>query len=270
MQPESFFIIRSGSHPKLDIPLNVRSVGRYFLDPSWSEKTRRKWFLQLFWTIKGEGEFLVGRGRQKVGEGDVFIYRPGDTHEFRAVTDEWHLCWITWDHPDSVRWIKSFGLTQRFQHRGRCPQWLFEEARDGLQEGLPEGERRAAHASHAILLEASIDAGQALMSNPTAVNARAFLDTHFADPSLTMDSLAEALNVHRTTCFRAFNSAYGLTPSLYLHNRRMQSALSLLHRSDLKIQEVAWRSGFSDPNYFSRAVKRVIGMTPREFRLGSL
>ncbi len=269
MQPVNHYTVRPTSHQKLEIPLAVRSVGHYLIDPTWKEKLKKKWFLQLFWAVKGQGEFLVDETQHSVEERDIFIYRPGESHAIKAITPQFDYYWITWDHPDSLRWIEAFGLRNRVHRRGPCPKWLFEEVEAGLQEGTPEGERRSAHAAHALLIEASIEHGHDFSDNPLAAKIRSHLDAHFRDQTLTMESLATTLKIHRTTLFRAFQNTYRLTPSLYLYNRRIQNALSLLHRSELRIQEVAWKSGFSDANYFSRAVKQATGVTPREFRAGT-
>lgn len=252
---------------KVKVPLNVRSVGRNEVGAGWSEKPKRKWFVQLFWSVEGQAEFCVGKKKFLVKPGDVFIYRPGEIHNIRALSDKWICCWITWDHPESMRWVEAFHLKpHHLHHRTPCPQWLFREVAEGLSENIPQGQRRAIQAAHAILLEASINRRQNPQSHPVAERARAHLDTNFRDSSLTMESMAEVLGVHRTTLFRSFQSTYGISPSVYLHNRRMESALAQLHRSTLRISEVADRSGFSDPNYFSRAVKTATGMTPREIQ----
>jgi len=270
MQYAGHFALWAPPSQKLKVPLNVRSVGRHVVDSAWHEKPKRKWFVQLFWTVEGQAEFRVGKNRHKVKPGDIFIYQPGDTHDLHALTNKWVCCWITWDHADSPRWIEAFELRDRVNHREPCPQWLFEEVAEGLRENVPQGQRRATQAAHAILLEASIQRGRGTRSNPVAERARVHLDINFQDASLTMESLAELLNVHRTTLFRSFQTSYGVSPSVYLHNRRMESALALLHRSGVRIKEAAARSGFSDPNYFSRAVKAATGMTPKEFQSGSV
>lgn len=254
---------------KLKVPLNVRSVGCDCVQAGWRDKPKRKWFVQLFWGVEGEAEFKVGKTRYLLKPDDIFIYRPGDLHEIRALTDPWICYWITWDHPDSLRWVEAFDLQKRLHHRCPCPHWLFREAVEAVRENIPQGQRRAIQAAHAILLEASILPGKGPRSHPLAERARAHLDENFRDPSLCMETLAGLLNVHRTTLFRLFQSSYGVSPSVYLHNRRMESALAELHRSELRISEVAYRCGFSDPNYFSRSVKSVTGMTPREIQLSA-
>lgn len=254
---------------KLDIPLNVRSVGRRILKQGESMRGKRKWITELLWTEEGEGFFQVDETSYPVEEGDIFIYRPGDTHYREAVSARWICCWVAWDHPDALKWVEAFGLKKRVQHRESCPQWLFEEAATSLREGVPDGQRRAAHSSHAILVEASVERGKGPRENPIAESARLYLDTHFQETEVNMESLASFLQVHRTTLLRSFHSSYGISPSDYLHNRRMEYALGLLHRSNARIKDVAQRSGFSDSNYFSRAVKKALGMSPREFQLGA-
>ena len=254
---------------KLKVPLNVRSVGCNCVPAGWRDKPKRKWFVQLFWGVAGEAEFHVKKTRYRLKPGDIFIYRPGDMHEIRALTDPWICYWITWDHADGLRWVEAFDLHNRLHHRGPCPQWAFREVVEGVRENIPHGQRRAIQAAHEILLEASILPGKGPRSHPLAARARAYLDEHFREAALGMETLATLLNVHRTTLFRLFQSSYGVSPSVYLHNRRMESALAELHKSELRISEIAYRCGFNDPNYFSRSVKTATGMTPREIQLST-
>jgi AraC-like DNA-binding protein len=269
MQTGSPFSVWVSPAQKLKIPLMVRSCGRYFLEEGARATSRKKWIVELLWTISGSGTFMTNNTSYEVKEGDVFIYRPGDAHDSVATGRSWAYCWITWEHPEAVRWVSSFGLEERVHPRGSCPQWLFEEAAEGLREGTAEGQRRASQASHGILLEAAIPRGQGAGRDSLANRARTHLDTHFQDPELTLEKLADVLEVHRTTLFRTFLNTFGISPSEYLYNRRMESALALLHRTNLRIKEVALRSGFNDANYFSRAVRKATGASPREFQSGS-
>ena len=92
------------------------------------------------------------------------------------------------------------------------------------------------------------------------------MESGFSDPELTVEKLAAELSLHRSTLFRLFLANYEITPSRYLHNLRIRKALVLLKNRDLQIQEVAWQSGFRDPNYFSRAVREATGLRPFDFR----
>jgi len=267
MHPDTFAVYRSFLAGKDAIPLEVRSVGRYRVGPAWRDNVRRKRFHQLFWTFEGSGQFLAGKNRYIVGPGDIFFYRPGDIHQVSVLSSRWSYCWITWDHSECRRWLLSFGLRERIHRCGTCPQWLFEEAAEGLRAGLQEGARRAAQAAFGILLETTAKEKGSASAHRLAEQVRAQLDARFSDPLLSMEKIAAQFHVHRSTLFRTFHAAYGITPSGYLQHRRMQTGLSLLYRSGLRISEAAQEAGFSNPNYFSRAVKKAVGASPRDFRL---
>jgi len=48
--------------------------------------------------------------------------------------------------------------------------------------------------------------------------------------------------------------------------QRIQHALSLLKETDLSIEEIARHSGYTDPDYFARVVRKTVGVSPTEFR----
>jgi AraC family transcriptional regulator len=60
------------------------------------------------------------------------------------------------------------------------------------------------------------------------------------------------------------------TPHQYLIARRIDRAKQLLQRDGkLGLAEVALRAGFADQSHFSFHFKRIVGVTPRQFRLSA-
>jgi len=266
MQLKRWMVFRPNLHPLTTLPLNVRSAGGYEVPAGWQEPPRKKWFTQLFWIASGILEFRTNRGWTPAKANDLFIYHPGEIHEIR-VPEAASYFWLTFDHVDSARWMDGFGFSESPFTGGPCPGKLFQRIRRALRNGTPEGERQAAGLAHALLLAASSQVAKP-ESSPLVERARRWLDENYADPRFGVHEVATGLSVHRSTLFRLFRAHYGLTPSLYLQNLRRQKALSLLQGTRLPINEVAWKSGFSDPNYFSRTIKEATGLSPREFRAG--
>jgi AraC family transcriptional regulator len=65
-------------------------------------------------------------------------------------------------------------------------------------------------------------------------------------------------------------AATGLPPHQYVVARRVERARQLLQAGiDLSLAEVAMHSGFSDQSQFSHHFKRLIGVTPRQFRMSA-
>lgn len=83
---------------------------------------------------------------------------------------------------------------------------------------------------------------------------------------LTLNSLAKQFGLGRSSLSRLFSHVMGQSPIAYLIGIRIAKASALLASTDLKITEVAFRTGFSDSNYFSRQFKKQCEMTPKEYR----
>ncbi|MDU0342612.1 helix-turn-helix transcriptional regulator [Bosea rubneri] len=69
-----------------------------------------------------------------------------------------------------------------------------------------------------------------------------------------------------TRTFQRKLAALGLAYSDVLDTVRYQHASGLLRDTDCRVIDVALSSGYSDPAHFSRAFRRMTGVTPRQFR----
>ena len=51
-----------------------------------------------------------------------------------------------------------------------------------------------------------------------------------------------------------------------MNQKRIEHAVFLLNTSNLQIQMIAQYSGIADVNYFTKTFKKIIGITPKEYR----
>jgi AraC family transcriptional activator of pobA len=77
---------------------------------------------------------------------------------------------------------------------------------------------------------------------------------------------ADRLGLPAAALSRALSQVTGRTTKELVLDRVMLEAARLLRFTDLSVQEVALRTGFRDPFYFSRAFKRASGAAPQAFR----
>lgn len=96
---------------------------------------------------------------------------------------------------------------------------------------------------------------------------RAF-DLMLGDPARphTLESLAEAAGMSRSTFAERFGEVFERTPMALLHAIRMEHAAKLLAGSTLAMEAVARRSGFASRSHFSRAFKEHHGVSPAGVR----
>jgi AraC-like DNA-binding protein len=82
----------------------------------------------------------------------------------------------------------------------------------------------------------------------------------------TVESLAETAGMSRSAFALRFKELLGQTPLDYVTDWRMQKALRLLKEEDKKLVEVAQSVGYESDAAFSKAFKRIVGLTPGEYR----
>jgi AraC family transcriptional regulator len=83
----------------------------------------------------------------------------------------------------------------------------------------------------------------------------------------TMEQLAAVARLSPFHFARQFKAATGLPPHQYVIARRVERAKELLQAGTaLSLAEVAMHVGFSDQSHFSQHFKRLVGVTPGQFR----
>ena len=100
----------------------------------------------------------------------------------------------------------------------------------------------------------------------TMVHAESYLEKHFWENSISLQEVADHLQVTSQHLSRLFRSSLNVTFIEYLTFLRVQKALELLKDSEKKIYEVAEEVGYSSQHYFCTAFKRVLHLSPQEYR----
>jgi signal transduction histidine kinase/DNA-binding response OmpR family regulator len=96
---------------------------------------------------------------------------------------------------------------------------------------------------------------------------RSCIDAHLED-TYGVPELAKDLGMSEAQHYRKMK-ALGLgSPALFIRSHRLQRALDLLKTTDLTVKEIAYRTGFSDPAYFSNCFQKEFGKSPSEYRKG--
>ena len=93
-----------------------------------------------------------------------------------------------------------------------------------------------------------------------------YIEEHL-DASLTLEQIAAVAHLSPYHFARQFKTAIGLPPHQYVILRRVERAKQLLQEdSDLSLADLALDAGFSDQSQFSHHFKRLVGVTPGQFR----
>ena len=102
--------------------------------------------------------------------------------------------------------------------------------------------------------------------SPLAASTLEIIRQSGLDEKYNVESIAEQLGCSREHLTRTFRKATGVGPGDYLMQHRLRAAARQLLESREKLDLIAKRCGFSGANYFCRAFRRHMGMTPNEYR----
>ena len=91
------------------------------------------------------------------------------------------------------------------------------------------------------------------------------IEAVYADPEYNVEKLSETLGLSRGHLHRKIKELTGTAPVEFLRTYRLNKATQLLRQNAYTVSEVAYRTGFSSPAYFSKCFKAVYGVTPTEY-----
>jgi AraC family transcriptional regulator len=97
------------------------------------------------------------------------------------------------------------------------------------------------------------------------LQARDLLHTRYTE-NLSLGEIAVEVGVHPVHFARVFRCHFGCTPGDYLRKLRVESACRQLSSCDMPLIEIALSAGFADQSHFTKSFRRLMRMTPGEFR----
>ncbi|MDQ0231192.1 response regulator [Metabacillus malikii] len=102
--------------------------------------------------------------------------------------------------------------------------------------------------------------------NPIIMNAKEFIQKHYVDSQLSLQKVAQAVNVSPSYFSHIFSQETGQTLIEYITMVRIEKAKDLLKTTNAKTYEIAHEVGYSDAHYFCNIFKKVTGMTTRAYK----
>ena len=204
----------------------------------------------LHFIVSGLGEFVcVGKSYQ-AGPGDIFMFFPGMQIYYHDYPDTpWQYYWLCLDGNNLELLLEQAGLSPQKPFLKSVNPELFalfislEKAFLSKQYSpfLPVA------AAWQIL---SVLSRKPQGKRNLAEQIKDQIDlAQFGYPSV--EELAEAFKVNRTTLFRTFKQAYGCGVKEYLDSVRLKHALSL-YKSGVKLDAIGRICGYGSEEYFRR------------------
>lgn len=227
--------------------------------------------LEIFYLFSGSARMWVDGAEQILTAGDLCLCFPGVIHGYGERGNAQGLMVIA--PPKLFPSLPQLGS-------GRCP-----EAPTLHRDALPDDvafcmEQLRRECSREVNEPAVLGYLQVLLArtlprlrlvepptehSDTAYRIMQYLSRHFAEP-LTLQSLAEALNVSPSHLSHTFSRRMHTNFRAYVNALRADHACTLLRDTDFSVTRIAYECGFETQRTFNRAFAEQRGVTPSEYR----
>lgn len=97
-----------------------------------------------------------------------------------------------------------------------------------------------------------------------------YAEENYMNYDISLQEIAKIIHFSPQHISRAFRQETGITFTDYLTKVRIRKAIELLAKDDIKIYEISELVGYSSQHYFCNAFKRVLGISPMEYKKSKL
>ena len=92
------------------------------------------------------------------------------------------------------------------------------------------------------------------------------IEQNISNCDYNVESFVSDMGIGRTLLYQKINDIVGMSIKEFIMDIRLKRSAQLLKESDLTISEIADRTGFNNPKYFSICFKKHFELTPSEFK----
>lgn len=250
-----------------------------FINPTYSEKLIASQFIletdrdtmsrvstlktnRMILVVEGEGTFLCNNNTFDISCGTLLFAFSGEKTSVTDICDCKYM-YIDFNGTRADELFKRFNIS------------ITNRAFTGFDGLIPLWEESLSRASEStidlVAESMAIYTFSRLHNNITAKSnvlneILQFTEEHFTDFELSISTVADELGYNSKYLSHLFKKEMNKNYSEYLRNIRIKYAVSLLDNGIDSIKNVALLSGFSDPLYFSTIFKKVIGVSPKDYK----
>lgn len=233
----------------------------------------------IHYIITGKGTYTVGDKTFHLKENDGFLIWPGVITYYEADKDEpWQYVWIAFNGVKAKTYLsyanldennlifnyskdtslveyvlkmfdlKHFTISNKLQLEGLLYMFMSK-----LTENTPIDKNQSIYNASKIYLEKSIE----------------FIENNYSN-TIKINEIADYIGINRSYLTNIFKKTINISPQDFLLNFRMDKAVELLTSTNFSIKIIANSVGYSDPLTFSKAFKKVKGISPKNYRENNL
>jgi AraC-like DNA-binding protein/quercetin dioxygenase-like cupin family protein len=259
------------SSGKESLSIRVNNVGREQCTSlhKWGPGIRN--FYLLHYVVSGKGAYTAGNRRYEIAAGSTFMIYPYTEISYCADKEEpWEYYWVGF-HGNDTRIIlgkTDFSEENPVIHTNMDGSFekLLMEIYDAKGNTDSDKIKMAGHLLLALGFFAEHASVKERHDTVTLYTQKAaeYIEYNYAE-ELTVQGIADYIGISRSQLYRVFKKHYHKSPEEYVLEFRIEQACHLLKNSELSVGAVGYSVGFNDNLYFSKAFKKIKGISPTTY-----
>lgn len=230
---------------------------------------------QLLYISEGKGFFMSdSKERTAINAGNMFLLFPGEWHKYAPLSNTgWNEYWIGFEGDNmDARVVNDFfskeepifsvGINTEVIDLYRKAIDIAKQQQVGYQQllgGIVNLLLGIMYSHHKLSSFKNLNVTNEIET------AKRIIYEHFQE-AISPDAIAEKVNMSYSWFRRVFKEYTGLTPYQYIQEVRIQKSKELLTNTRYNSQEIAFKVGFENSDYFCTAFKKRTRYTPIQYR----
>ncbi len=229
----------------------------------------------LIYCVEGKGEAMIGHTQYSISPGDFFIVPAMMPHSYGANSDHaWTIYWLHFKGKAAESMcaaiIKKFNGYKGSVNSNLKRIDLFEEIYSHLERGYSNDNVTYTnmclwHFMASFMFDTKFNFTNTKKTGEVTSIAIDFMQLHL-DKTLSLTEIAAQVNLSVSHFVAVFHKKTGFAPIEYFNHLKIQKACQYLQFTNNRINEISNHLGIEDSYYFSRLFKKLMGVSPNDYR----
>lgn len=229
----------------------------------------------LIYCVEGEGWVQIGSKKYIISPNTFFIIPKNTTHSYGATENNfWSIYWLHFSG------VQADELYERYKenYASQVAKVLLEESRLNLftkiisllESGYSMKNVEYTNICLWQLLASFLYSQYHKESSYEVTSDRIecsiqYMKEHLDKP-LSVEDIASHFHYSVSHYFTVFKKKTGYSPLHYFNQMKIQKGCEYLSFTSMSVKEIGFKLGYQDPLYFSRIFKKLMGLSPIQYR----
>lgn len=258
----------------MSLPFYLLEWGHFIAYSEYFTERKNSNRFLLFYTVSGKGKLFYNNKEYILEADHVAIIQCNASHRYETCSDEpWDFYWFHYNGTASHIYYNLYNSNGLYFHHldpsDKDTELIKKitrlSSKYNLNRDLKVSQEITGLMTRFILEKRKNIFTDASKTTEKLNRAVTYMAEHLTE-KITVEDIANSVYLSTYHFVRSFKKQTGLTPYEYLINLRINKAKDLLISTDDSLDTIAVNSGFTDSKNLIYNFKRIVNLTPKEYR----